>query len=395
MRRLPVFLLLVVLLGATPLTTNAEAGKATLTIRARVCPAGYVHEEYPTICGDKPLANQLFQALPSKRDEGSGHTDSQGNVTISLDPGTYLIAGPPGDFLDDQFLTCSPDQGNFGPHGPVVLDAGENVICDYYAVPGRRCEACPATPTPPAGAGHIRYFDALVCEYNPGPVSTKMQPYPPGGCTMPAGIKLTATTGDGQLIGSCITENGGYCAMHVPYDVVILSEDVNTLPDGYSPRANPQLTYFIIGEGASTVVNIPNSAQPTAAAADSSITVHGRVCPAGYTGSDYFKDCHGNLPSYPQMMFLTGHLYEGDELAKTVDVNGDVTFSELVPEDYQLFLGLPPDNLLAFVQCSTTEAPDVILETNTVPSKGWSFTSIDLGPGQDIVCDAYTIPPAA
>jgi len=181
-------------------------------------------------------------------------------------------------------------------------------------------------------------------------------------------------------------------------DAVIVTEDIASAPSEYedfAPQANPILLHFNDGPGTAYTVNIPVSTFPTVAPANSSITVHGRVCPPGYTGENYFADCHNNIPDYKQMMFLDGQLGGADHLAKTVDADGNLTFSELLPEHYQLLLGLPPDTASTHVVCSNPGPPQTDFETQTTSSTGWSSTSILLEPGEDIVCDAYTIPPAA
>lgn len=394
MRRLPVFLLLISLLGAAPSSTGAEAGKATLTIHYRNCPYGYTHQEYFKLCHDRPLSNSTMGVV-SRAGYIIEKTDGNGNLTLSLDPNTYRIfIGIASDFSADEYRFCTPtDQPGMELHGPLILHAGDDVTCDYYYVGGGGRSSPPSDDSLPPGAGHVRHFLTLTCDHDPGNLHSETQFYVPQGCRAQQGATLTVKSGDGQLIGSCVTEDSGDCALHVFVDVMILSEDSAAIPNGYAAEASPVL--YQTDNQPFVIVNVPVSALPTVAPANSSITVHGRVCPPGYAGKDYFADCHGNRPDYSQMMFLQGELGGADSLAKTIDAEGNLTFSALLPEHYQLLLGLPSDTVSTYVACSKTGSSQTKLETQTTSSTGWSSTSILLGPGEDIVCDAYAIPPAA
>ena len=395
MRRLPVFVALLALIVLAPSAAHADAPKATITYRVHICPKGFVHQEFANVCGAKLVANAYIALYSKPTGRFRGQVDSDGAISFEVPAGVYDVDSAPGEFVSDRYLRCIPNEPDRLQVRSVTLNAGDKVVCDYYLVGSSNCDPCPPTPTPLPGAGHVRQFWALVCDHDPG-VFDMFHGAMPSGCTMPEGIELTATTGNGKPIGTCITERNGYCALHVLVGAVIVTEDVSTLPDGYAPRSNPQLINLDLPpREMPTVVNVPVTALPTFAPADSSITVHGRVCPAGYAGADYFNDCHDNPPDHLQLMVLAGNLYEGDSLAKTVDAEGDLTFSQLVPEAYTLYLGLPPDTRSTVVQCSPADAPGAVLNIHAVSSPGWSSTAIDLGPHEDLVCDAYTIPPAA
>ena len=401
MQRLSTLILVLVIFSAAPMNTNAAAAEASLTIHYRNCPYGYTHQEYFKLCHDNPLVENTMGVF-SEAGYIIGKTDENGNITFQLDPGTYhTYIGIARDFSTDEYVYCTKtDRSGEVPSDPLVLKSGDNVTCDYYYVGGGGRSSPPSEDTLPPGAGHVRYFYALSCEGGPAVVDFVSGSFPPPGCVRQPGIRLTVTAGDEQPIGSCTTEDSGFCALHVFVNVVIVTEDTNTGPltdYDYAPQANPILHDF--GSGSvhlpAIIVNAPANLLPTIAPANSSITVHGRVCPPGYAGTDYFADCHGNIPDYQQMMFLSGQLGGADYLAKPIDTDGNVTFSELLPERYHLLLGLPSDTASTFVACAEPAVSDDVIDTRTMSSTGWSSTAIDLGPHEDLVCDAYTIPPAA
>lgn len=399
MRRLSVLMLLFVLVGGTPMNANAAA-KATLTIHYHYCPYGYVHQEYPTLCSRNLMSNAEIGYATSDGRYVTDVADANGNITYQLDPGKYFISnGAMRNSISDAFQVCTANHPAALYDQTLILMAGDIVTCDYYVVFRPQGESAPPEDSLPPGAGHIRYFGAVQCQEAFIVNVAQVTIFPPGGCSTGIGVRMVVTSGDGTSIGSCVTEAPeGYCALHVFVNSAIVREDVDALPSGfagYAPQANPILYNNANGRNSVLFVNIPIAALPTVAPANSSITVHGCVCPPGYAGANYFADCHGNLPKYQQMMFLAGTLGGADYLAKPIDAEGNVTFLQLLPEQYHLLLGLPSDTVSTYVACSKTNAPDAKVASNTSSSTGWSSTEIDLGAGQDITCDAYTIPPAA
>lgn len=100
-----------------------------------------------------------------------------------------------------------------------------------------------------------------VCSRDPGEVSYWMGG-DPDGCQRMDGVTVSASTRDGESLGSCTTgedrQGGGECSVVVrDTDRVVVTEDVATLPPGYRPRENPTVT-AVYGEWYATVfVNIP------------------------------------------------------------------------------------------------------------------------------------------
>jgi len=387
MRRVSVVLVLFAPFAALPSTTNADAPKATITFRVHHCPHGFVHQEFSKVCESRLIADAYVALFSKPTGLLRVQVDADGAITFQVPEGDYTYEGPSGEVLSDRYMTCVPGDPDRLNRESFALQGGEIVVCDVYLVFSSLCGACPPTPTPLPGAGHIKRFWALLCDHDPG-VIDQINGALPSGCTLPSGISLNITTGDGKPIGTCVTELGGYCELHVVQSVVIVTEDLDGVPFGYAPPANPMLQSP--GSVPAIIVNVPVSTLPTIAPADSSITLHSLICPFNhYT----VENCQGHVPDYPQMFFLTGQFGGADALAKTVDEHGDVTFSKLLPESYILQVVLPEDLNRGLFQCSRSSEPDVVMELGGAYAPGWAAVTIPLGPGEAISCNVFAFYP--
>jgi hypothetical protein len=125
-------------------------------------------------------------------------------------------------------------------------------------------------------------------------------------------------------------------------------------------------------------------ASGSAQAADSSITIHNRICPVEYNGDDIFGDCHGN----PQTSNLEFTISGPASDSGATDADGNIAFSGLPTGTYNISGGVPGEFASTVVYCSVEDDPN-----NTIP-----VTSTDTGvgivlpPSTNVVCDWYNIP---
>jgi len=68
-----------------------------------------------------------------------------------------------------------------------------------------------------------------------------------GPCEPAAGVDVSVASTSGEALGSCTTEAGtiqtmdvGFCYVDVPVGNVVVTEDVNTVAEGYAPVENPR-----------------------------------------------------------------------------------------------------------------------------------------------------------
>lgn len=117
----------------------------SIELHARICDAAPADGDWFGTCHDSPSADTYFEAVESGGAVVSGTTGADGNLVFTLDPGTWELFGPPGEFVSATVVYCSHGEGTAEEPHPVALDAGEYVICDYYFVPE---DLSGRTPTP-------------------------------------------------------------------------------------------------------------------------------------------------------------------------------------------------------------------------------------------------------
>lgn len=128
------------------------------------------------------------------------------------------------------------------------------------------------------------------------------------------------------------------------------------------------------------------------AAGTASIEVHLSACPAGYTGQDFYNDCHGNG--------LAGHTISiagpngFSDSAQTTTPNtpgpGVAKFTGLVAGKYFVAEDIPGDTDTYYVYCSKAENEDQVPFTyNDKQGEGFDIT---LTQGLHVVCDFSIVP---
>jgi len=125
--------------------------------------------------------------------------------------------------------------------------------------------------------------------------------------------------------------------------------------------------------------------QPRAdAAVGATLTIHNRICPAEFTGPDYFGTCHGTPPGIAFEFTLAGP----ETRTGTLDTAGNATFSDLLLGTYEVSGGPPGDFTRLTVFCAS--ASD--LGTSYPVTVNDSTFTIDLTSGSDVICDYYNTP---
>jgi hypothetical protein len=122
----------------------------------------------------------------------------------------------------------------------------------------------------------------------------------------------------------------------------------------------------------------------SAQAADSSITIHNRICPVGYNGNDIFGDCHGN----PQTSNLGFTISGPASDSGTTDGDGNITFSGLPAGTYNISGGVPGEFASTVVYCSVEDDPNNTIAVTSTDTG----VSIDLPASTNVICDWYNIP---
>jgi hypothetical protein len=152
-KRLPWLLAIVAMLAlpalglATPATTVAQSGTATLTIHSRFCPAGYDGTEIFETCHGN-IGIRGVQYTLSGIDSSADIPDETGNLVFSdLRPDDYRVSASLPSDLNRAYVYCTNSDGSNGRQISTSVDeydgefielaliAGDDLTCDWYAIP--------------------------------------------------------------------------------------------------------------------------------------------------------------------------------------------------------------------------------------------------------------------
>jgi hypothetical protein len=118
----------------------------SIEVHARICDVAPADGDWFNNCHANASADTYFEAVETTSGGTvSGTTGADGNLVFTLDPGTWQLFGPPGEFVSATVIYCSHGAGTAEVAHPVALAAGDAVICDYYFVPE---DLSGRTPTP-------------------------------------------------------------------------------------------------------------------------------------------------------------------------------------------------------------------------------------------------------
>jgi hypothetical protein len=397
--RIGIALVLLTVLYGGAMTTARAAGQ-TLTVHARLCPDGYTGADYAVACAT-PIVGAGFRigAPPDRR------TDASGTVDFDISGATPGIVGFVQDAIDAKYgsrVSCVSDGVTLGirfldglsswPIIQFMVPSAASVTCNlYYSNDPAFGASAPVSGDPFVA----QTVFALACDADPGVMpSLGSVQFPPAGCQLEPDVAMSATTGDAVALGSCETGADGTCVLLLPVqDQVILREENGSIPAGYRPIANPVLLRAT--QAPSGIVNI-RAGSADRPSGPASLTVHSRVCPAGYAGSDFDHECHAIAPDYAQTIFLIGQNGGVDATSAKIDPAGNVVFAALAEERYTLIPALPSTIAATHVFCSKDASPGVEYpSTTTFTAVAVSKTEIDLSQGDAITCDFFAIPATA
>ncbi len=127
----------------------------------------------------------------------------------------------------------------------------------------------------------------------------------------------------------------------------------------------------------------------TAQSGMATLEIHSRFCPPNYAGSDLFGTCHDN----PGIQGIQFGISGGRSASGTPDVEGNLSFANLPPGEYRITSTAPSDKQATpAVYCSPGDGSTAV-QAPTTNDFGAAAT-IQLGAGDALVCDWYTIPTA-
>lgn len=234
----------------------------------------------------------------------------------------------------------------------------------------------------------------LVCDDIPESSSPFSESFPPDGCRGVAGIEMQVESPTGELIDGCVTGVDGLCLVEdLPQGLVIVREAISTVPGSYAPAANPRLVWHYTEFTGTEFYNIPADLVAATPPADgATLRVHSRVCPAGFTGTDYDAACHDTAPDYEQTLFLSG---PGGQ-AVVIDEKGNATFEDLPGGTYALHPGLPETTERVVSFCSRVgepgvEYPSTVEHSEYSPPNLYAI-EISIESGSSILCDVFAVP---
>jgi hypothetical protein len=255
-----------------------------------------------------------------------------------------------------------------------------------------------AGSTPAGAQSDILPVDVYLCDRIPDYLPSQGSTRPiPEECVGESGVKITTWTPDGDLLGSCVTRRDGGCGAPSILDaVVVVAEDPATIPDGYKPIRNPDVSWKATEYRASGFVNVPvdtplgESSEPGEDAA--TLTIHSRFCPPGFAGPDFYTACDPSPPAYEHAFNLRGP----SSRSGWIGADGNVTIEALSAGDYSFVAGLPEATTDVFVYCSLTGDPGVRVPASInlspyAPSNDYAMR-LTLDPDADVLCDFYSIP---
>lgn len=235
----------------------------------------------------------------------------------------------------------------------------------------------------------------LICDELPEVTSPFQAQFPPEGCEGRAGIEMRVESPDGSDLGSCVTGADGRCGVAGIDEVLIIVRQVpSTVPAGYASGTNLVLTWNYSEFRGAEFFNVPTEVVATPPpAGNATLTVHSRVCPAGFSGTDYDAACHDTAPAYDQTLFLSGPR----DGTTVIDEDGNATFPDLPAGDYFVTPGFPvaTERVVAF--CSRegepgVEYPSAVDSYSEYSPPNLYTIEVSLEPDSGILCDVFAVP---
>jgi len=200
----------------------------------------------------------------------------------------------------------------------------------------------------------------------------------------PTGAKLTLA--DARRDGGVVTWS------RLPFGTYTLSE--TRLPAGHDAYVvngpTPGPGRIALRRSAPRVDAAVYNFKP--APAPATLTIHIRLCPTGYAGSDFYPDCHGTPAPAGLEFTATGPT----TATAATDASGNATFT-LAPGTYEVRGGVPGDFARLNLFCAPASAPGTpfpftpLLGGVRGPNDPTGLR-LALAAGDAVVCDWYNTP---
>ena len=345
--------LLALVLGLlTPLGASAQGDPVFVTVGATLCPD--LDRSIPDETTDLSscIAGAGITITGLTRDDGQdfGSCVTEGSIATESE-GSYASCriDVPADLPDETVLVFELDyrtvpdgymSNSLSGHSTVVeaRNAPDTPVM-FYNLP----EYVPG-PTGPTGYP----ITAYLCETDPGNWSPYSAREIGGGCEPSPGIRFDVTAEvDAAYNEPCITDENGTCYLQsTPYDmndpvVLTITEDVSTLPEGYTPRDNPMTGSNSTEFRGTTFVNVlaagdssgqqPTATEPLTPATD------------GSNAAIYAGDCDADLTAEPVATLTNVRPPDGDtagaeggSAVETSSTTLDLPLDDVLADDHVL-----------------------------------------------------------
>ncbi len=122
------------------------------------------------------------------------------------------------------------------------------------------------------------------------------------------------------------------------------------------------------------------------------LTIHNRLCPAGYAGSNHYRDCH-DTPAPAGLEFTA---VGATTVRATTDATGNAAFS-LAAGTYEVRGGVPGEFATLNLFCAPASAPGTpfpftLLRGGVRGPNDPTGVRLSLAPGDAVICDWYNTP---
>ncbi|HET8523998.1 MAG TPA: SpaA isopeptide-forming pilin-related protein [Thermomicrobiales bacterium] len=384
---------------------NAKGGTGYIELHSLACPAGYDGSNYFNDCHPNGLKNITFNISGPNGYSNSAKTTvpktpGPGIAAFdNLDPGTYTITQDiPGDF-NNVYIYCSmanSDQKvsfNTTNQGSISLKLtdGMAVVCDWYNTPEQQFQFGTLTITKftcPAGydgENAARGDFENDCDNATAGVTFyvteqgAVEPHESGKTDANGQISFDKFNPNTYQISESVSGKSS-----MPY-AFCSSDSVN----GGTPFQldTSDGTGYIKFDGSGQAFSCEWFNVPVPQKADAKITLHKKLCPDGYGGSNYINDC--TQPVSNVTFNATG---AGDyQVNATTGPEGIAWFQGLVRGTYTV-TELPPSGIdvaVYVVGCSDANGP---VNFSYDDSTGLRI-NLKVATSQQIDCNWYNIPP--
>lgn len=380
--------------------------------------------------GDFPSDDRSYAALNDNcvtvADPGPGFTvlsadSTQTNPTLDAN-GTLAFTHAPENFniytnLNPdswgEYLFCSVDGGEIyqenandgGIFGFQELVAGQSIDCQWFGVNASDVpsgEVPPVVPETPDDEDATLNISMMACPVGDPTWDTASVDAFRTNCTVPnaniafslenTSARLGATTNaDGQASIADIPAGDWGLYSDIPMEFAVEYYFCSIDGGAYtsmplSDRGVASLAGVDGQDISCDVFVVPNDLRGEVTG--SSIEMHLSACPVGYTGSEWYADCHANGVG-EQQFTISGPAGDvtADVVVERTPGPGIARFTELPAGDYVIAGGPPQDFGSVFLYCS-----DPATNTQVPTTFEGGVGKLTLAENQSVICDWYFVP---